>query len=410
MTSYAAPSDGQSGAQPPDDQTGDPPDGQPADGQPADDQSPEDQSSGGQPVDQSSSEEPIEQSSGGQPGDQSSDDQSSASQPSGDQSSEGRSADVQSSDAGPSGGDGQSSGGQSNADQSSDVSSGDQPAGNHAGDQASGSQSVDQPAGGQLADQPGGAQGPGAGAADDPGQPYLIADQYPLDSGPRPPWGKLVATAGFCGVILKAWEGTHYNDRGWFKANWSAVRDVGGDRYGVSWFRGAYLFLRFAASGADQADAYLAAVDQAGGWDRGDIIPIIDVELGDQANPVNLNAKATPQQTVDCTTQCASRIRAATGKCVMLYGRGAMRDRSITSHMGCEVAWNPSYTAQMATNGLQSWPLEDIVLWQYCGDNVSAVANPPHAVSGFNKIDISVYVKGAQKPTLEMVRDRLLSP
>lgn len=94
----------------------------------------------------------------------------------------------------------------------------------------------------------------------------------------------------------------------------------------------------------------------------------------------------------------------------MLYGRGAMRDRSITSHMDCDVVWNPSYTAQMATTGLESWALEDIVLWQYCGDNVSALPNYPNTVAGFSKIDISVYVKGAQKPTLQMVRDSLLAP
>jgi hypothetical protein len=249
MTSDGSPSDDQSGGQPPDDQTGDPPDGQPADGQPPDHQS----SGGGQPVDQSSTGEARDQSSDGQAGDQSSDDQSSG-------------------------------------NQSSDGQPGDQTAGDQSGDQASGNQSGDQPSDSQSAAQPSGVQGPGASSAGDPDQPYLIADQYPLDSGPRPPWGNLVATAGFCGVILKAWEGTQYNDMGWFKTSWSAVRDARGDRYGVSWFRGAYLFLRF--------------------------------------------------------------------------------------------AWNPSYTAQMVANGLQSWPLEDIVPWQYCGDNLSAAANLPHAVSG----------------------------
>ncbi|HEY3735620.1 MAG TPA: GH25 family lysozyme, partial [Streptosporangiaceae bacterium] len=147
-------------------------------------------------------------------------------------------------------------------------------------------------------------------------------DQYPLDSGAHPPWGTLVSTVGFCGVILKAWDGPQYNDGGWFAANWPAVREAGAARYGVSWFRGAYLFLRFAASGSAQADAYLKAIDQAGGWDSGDIIPIIDVELGDTKNPANLNGKATAQQVIDCTTQCANRIRAVTGKRIMLYGRG----------------------------------------------------------------------------------------
>jgi len=244
-----------------------------------------------------------------------------------------------------------------------------------------------------------------AAAGSELGPPFLVADQYPLDSGPHPPWTNLVDAPNFVGAIIKAWEGLHYNDGGWFTNNWSAVRDAGGDRYGDSWFRGAYLFLRFAADGAAQADAYLRAVDQAGGWDQGDIIPVVDVELGSEKNP---NFTASAQQIVDCTSACADRIRSETGRRVMLYGRGAMRERSITDHMKCDVVWNPSYTAHMVTNGLQAWDLEDIVLWQYCGDNKGFVANLPTSVPGFAKLDISVYIKGTQRPTLQMVRDSLL--
>ncbi len=244
-----------------------------------------------------------------------------------------------------------------------------------------------------------------AAAGSELGPPFLVADQYPLDSGPHPPWTNLVDAPNFVGAIIKAWEGLHYNDGGWFTNNWSAVRDAGGDRYGDSWFRGAYLFLRFAADGEAQADAYLRAVDHAGGWDQGDIIPVVDVELGSEKNP---NFTASAQQIVDCTSACADRIRSETGRRVMLYGRGAMRERSITDHMKCDVVWNPSYTAHMVTNGLQAWDLEDIVLWQYCGDNKGFVANMPTSLPGFAKLDISVYVKGTQRPTLQMVRDSLL--
>ena len=145
--------------------------------------------------------------------------------------------------------------------------------------------------------------------------PFLVADQYPLDSGPHPPWTNLVDAPNFVGAILKAWEGLQYNDGGWFTNNWSAVRDAGGDRYGQSWFRGAYLFLRFASDGAAQADAYLRAVDKAGGWDHGDIIPVVDVELGSEKNS---NFKASAEQIVDCTSACADRIRSETGRRVML--------------------------------------------------------------------------------------------
>ena len=239
----------------------------------------------------------------------------------------------------------------------------------------------------------------------DPGQPYLFVDLYPLDLGARPPWSVVAATSGFYGAIIKAMEGTSYNDNGWFADNWPAVRDAGGGRYGTSWFRGAYLFLKFALSGSAQADAYLQAVDGAGGWDVGDILPIVDVELGGDQNS---NRQASAQQIIDCVTDCADRLRQQTGRRIILYGRGAMRDLSINSRMGCDAVWNPSYTATMVRNGLEAWDLEDIVLWQYCGDGNAAIGSLPHEVPGFGKVDISVYVKGAQAPNLQMVRESLL--
>jgi GH25 family lysozyme M1 (1,4-beta-N-acetylmuramidase) len=245
-----------------------------------------------------------------------------------------------------------------------------------------------------------------ASETSDPGPPYLFVDLYPLDLGPKPPWSVVVDTPGFCGAIIKASEGTQYDDRGWFAANWPAVREAGGDRYGGSWFRGAYLFLKFAQSGADQADAYLKAIDDAGGWDSGDILPIVDVELGGETNS---NRKASAQQIIDCTTECAERLRDQTSRRVILYGRGAMRDLSINSRMGCDAVWNPAYTAQMVRHGLEAWELEDIVLWQYCGDGTAAIEKLPHEVEGFGKVDISVFVKGAQVPTLQLVRDNLLA-
>jgi len=241
----------------------------------------------------------------------------------------------------------------------------------------------------------------------DPGQPYLFVDLYPLDLGPKPPWSVLAKTEHYLGAIIKAMEGTGYRDRGWFQANWPLLQDAGGDRYGETWFRGAYHFLRFASSGADQADAYLQAVEDAGGWEDGDILPIVDVELGGEKNP---NRKASAQQIIDCTTEWAERVKDETGRRVMLYGRGAMRDKEITDHMGCDAVWNPAYTSTMVRNGLQSWDLMDIVLWQYCGDGNAAFPKLPHNVPGFGhgKVDISVYIQGADKPDLDSLRQRLL--
>ncbi len=94
---------------------------------------------------------------------------------------------------------------------------------------------------------------------------------------------------------------------------------------------------------------------------------------------------------------------------MILYGRGVMRDLKIRDRMGCDLVWNPAWTANMVRSGLEAWTLEEIVLWQYCGDGTAAIQTLPHAVAGFGTtVDISVFVKGAQSPTLQMVRDSLL--
>jgi GH25 family lysozyme M1 (1,4-beta-N-acetylmuramidase) len=232
------------------------------------------------------------------------------------------------------------------------------------------------------------AESPDPGADQDPGQPYLFVDLYSLDDGAlvgkHPDWHVLANAKSYFGAILKAWDGKSFNDGGWFQKHWPAVRAAAAEKYGNSWFRGAYLFLEFAQSGAEQADAYLRAVDSAGGWGPGDILAIIDAEQGREARPAangkpavaaHPNRSASKQQVIDCVTECANRIRDRTGRRVILYGRGLMRDLGINVRMGCDLVWNPAYTPTMVVHGLEAWDLEDVVLWQYCGDG-TAVPKP----------------------------------
>lgn len=242
----------------------------------------------------------------------------------------------------------------------------------------------------------------------------LFVDLFSLDLHGSPDWDVLAATPGFYGAILKATQGTKgwSNDGGWFKKNWALLKDAGGDRYGSSWFRGAYIFLNFLQDGAAQADNYLDIIEEAGGWESGDMLPIIDVELGNDGSnghARNKNNDASAQQIIDCTTACAERLRLVTGRNVILYGRGAMRDKSINDKMGCDVVWNPAYTSTMVMHGLEAWTIDDVVLWQYCGDGTAAL-NPqkfPRSIDNFGKCDISVYVEGANKPSMETMTERL---
>jgi GH25 family lysozyme M1 (1,4-beta-N-acetylmuramidase) len=180
----------------------------------------------------------------------------------------------------------------------------------------------------------------------------------------------------------------------------AAVKDVVPDRYGTTWFRGAYHFLKFNKDGKDQADFYLKAIDEAGGFDVGDIVPIVDVELGNDGNPDeqgrihprNSNWDASAQQIIDCTSAWAERVKSATGQQAMLYGNGAMREKGIKDKMGCDWLWVPRYTAKLPAEiyTRAGWDLENVALWQYCGGGTAALPDYPREIAGFGKVDISV--------------------
>lgn len=231
------------------------------------------------------------------------------------------------------------------------------------------------------------------------GERNLLVDVYSGDLKGRPNWPAVVAAPNFVGGIIKATEGTAFNTD-WFQKNWRAVKEVGGDRYGTTWFRGAYHFLLFRHDGAKQADFYLSTIEKAGGFDVGDIIPIVDVELGNNGEP-DENGKVRPrhsnwdysgQQIIDCTSAWAERVRSETGQQVMLYGNGAMRDKAIKDRMGCDWLWIPRYTRTLPREMYEraGWDLPSVAMWQYCGDGTAALEGYPREVPDFGKVDINV--------------------
>ncbi|BCJ39934.1 hypothetical protein GCM10010168_27930 [Actinoplanes ianthinogenes] len=216
----------------------------------------------------------------------------------------------------------------------------------------------------------------------------LLVDVYSGDLGGKPNWEALVDAPNVVGAILKATEGTTFSTS-WFDENWRAVHDLVPDRYGDTWLRGAYHFLKFNQDGAAQADFYLRTIEKAGGFDVGDIIPIVDVELGGESNS---NQTATAEQIVECTTAFAERIRSQANQQTMLYGNGAMRDKGITDRMGCDWLWVPRYTALLPKNIYEraGWDLDSVAMWQYCGDGTGFLAGYPTRFDGFGAVDISV--------------------
>ncbi len=220
----------------------------------------------------------------------------------------------------------------------------------------------------------------------------LIVDLYAGDLGGNPNWSLLAGLgAPWHGAIIKATEGIHYAPA-WFKTNWRRIRSVAEDRYGMDFFRGAYHFLKFNVDGAAQADFYLACVAEAGGFAIGDLWPIVDVELGSETNS---NQTATAQRIIDCTSAFAERIKRETGRKVVLYGNGAMRDRSIKDKMACDLLWCARYTQTLPAEIYEraGWTTDELLLWQYSGDGVASLQGYPKSPPGFGKCDVSALVK-----------------
>lgn len=227
----------------------------------------------------------------------------------------------------------------------------------------------------------------------------LFIDVY---AGDAPVDWKAYAALGapWHGAMLKATEGVTYAPK-WFQENWQAMRDAAGDRYGRDFFRWAYHFLRFANTGTLQADFYLRVVERAGGFGIGDVWPVVDVELGNPGDPVkgiprNKNWDASPQQIIDVTSAFVERVKQQTGRPVVLYGNGAMRDKGIRDRMGCDYFWPARYTETLPReiSARAGWSLDRLLAWQYSGDaDVAKLHGYPDRPPGFkHDVDVSALV------------------
>lgn len=228
--------------------------------------------------------------------------------------------------------------------------------------------------------------------------PLLLVDLYWQDVGGKPKWDVLVKDERYVGAIIKATEGIVYGHTDWFIKNWKLIKNVASDRYGRDWFRGCYHYLKFNQSGETQADYYLKVIEKAGGWDDGDILPIVDVELGSERSS---NQKASKEEIERVTGAFVKRVKQVTGREVILYGRGAMRDKGITSRMGCKWLWDPQYGPKLSVDAIErvGWTLDDTPLWQYTDGDVGATktlrgAELPQLIPGFGRVDASVFIGG----------------
>lgn len=257
----------------------------------------------------------------------------------------------------------------------------------------------------------------------------LIVDIYEDDLNGKPDIAKLVAAGPpWHGLALKASEGLYYPSNSphghrspeWFNLNWKATRDLAIDhvapsssRYGFDWFRIAYHYLIINHDPVAQANRFLHVVDQAGGWDVGDFLPMVDVEA--VGNP----AKATAAQVIDAVSRFAERITTVHGRAPMLYGSSYMADRGITSTMGCQALLLPAWTETLPPWRFQriGWELvkqpssrPTVWGWQYCGDGVAQLKGYPRKCP-MGVTDISaVIIAGGGQAAIEWTRSRCWRP
>lgn len=196
--------------------------------------------------------------------------------------------------------------------------------------------------------------------------------------------------APWYGAILKVSQGLHYNSdddsdhRWWLSSNWARLDQT-------DLIRGAYHYLQIADDGRAQADYFLSCVDRAGGYRKGDLWPIVDVETANNGNP-------SKDQIIECTSTYAARIAERTGHAPILYGGSFLYDHGVTSQMGCSYLWIARYTATLpvVVHDRIGWGTDKLLAWQYRGDDYSALLRDADSVTypdeapGIGKVDISV--------------------
>ena len=218
----------------------------------------------------------------------------------------------------------------------------------------------------------------------------ILVDEYAGDK--QADWNALAASGlPWFGAVLKVSQGLTYNSGSWLAKNWAALELARKNAANLDFFRGAYHYLTIADSGQKQAEYYLGVVNAAGGFKRGDLWPIVDVETAANGNP-------SAQQIIDCTSAFSETIKRETGRATMLYGGSFLYDHSIKSRMGCAYLWIARYTATLPAEVYEriGWSVDVLWGWQFRGDNFNAQLKTPSGITypneapGCGKVDLTV--------------------
>lgn len=194
-------------------------------------------------------------------------------------------------------------------------------------------------------------------------KPAIIVDVYQLD-GVKDWHAYIAAGAPFAGAIFKLAQGTYYSAHEWAAKQRAAF--VASPRYGVDLVEGFYDFVDLSQSGREQADYFQAAMERAGGEQRGTMPAMFDVERGGQKAGLVLT-KTLIEHVVG---ECLARYKYNTGREPSLYGgelfrsTGARMD-ACGAVRGVIASYGPHLTADVITR--TGIAIDKLELWQYRG-------------------------------------------
>lgn len=218
----------------------------------------------------------------------------------------------------------------------------------------------------------------------------IFVDEYEKDK--TADWNALALSGQpWSGAVLKVSQGLNYNSGTWLMKNWPALERARVAASNLDFYRGAYHYLTIADSGQKQAEYYLGVLNAAGGFKKGDLWPIVDVETADNGNP-------SSQQIIDCVSSFSDTIRRETGRKTMLYGGSFLYDHSIKSRMECAYLWIARYTATLPANVYEriGWSVDALWGWQYKSDAFQAQLKTPSGITypndapGCGNVDLTV--------------------
>jgi lysozyme len=166
-----------------------------------------------------------------------------------------------------------------------------------------------------------------------------------------------VRAAGHTFAIAKATDGLGTPDPKFDRGRWKEMKAAG-------LVRGAYHFGR-PQTGRDpklEVAEFLARVDEVGGFEPGDLVPVLDLEKFGAAG------RLTPKQTLEWTRTWVSELRRRLGRAPIVYTGVFWREtmKNPGDNLGCPL-WLAAYVPKSRLAPLipVAWADEGLTLWQH---------------------------------------------